>query len=242
MPIHDWTRVEAGDFHHFHQTWIPLIATALNRGLLPPEFMALAEQITGRPIPDVVTLQTRQQQSGPGGMAVLETPPTARVVKKFEQNNYAKRADHIVIRHGRGKVVAIIEIMSPGNKSSRNAIDAFVKKASEILNQGIHLLIVDMFPPTPRDPQGIHKAISDEFEDEPFDFLPDKPLTVASYIGGDAPIAYVDSLGVGDVLPAPALFLSDSYYIRAPLESTYMDAWDAYPTLLKEIIETPRTF
>ena len=30
MPIHDWTRAEAGDFHHFHQTWIPLLAAALN--------------------------------------------------------------------------------------------------------------------------------------------------------------------------------------------------------------------
>ena len=22
MPIHDWTRVDAGIFHHFHQRWI----------------------------------------------------------------------------------------------------------------------------------------------------------------------------------------------------------------------------
>lgn len=33
MPIHDWTRVEAGDFHHFHQRWIQDIAAALNTGL-----------------------------------------------------------------------------------------------------------------------------------------------------------------------------------------------------------------
>ncbi len=58
MPIHDWTRLEAGDFHHFHQAWITYIANNLNGGLLPPEFMALSEQVTGRPIPDVVTLQT----------------------------------------------------------------------------------------------------------------------------------------------------------------------------------------
>ena len=76
------------------------------------------------------------------------------MIAKFEKINYAKRADRVVIRHGRGKVVAIIEIMSPGNKDSRNAIRTFVEKAADILNQGVNLLVVDLFPPTPRDPRG----------------------------------------------------------------------------------------
>ena len=59
MPIHDWTRLEPGDFHDFHQCWVVELRNALNGGLLPPGYMAMAEQVTGRPIPDVVTLQTR---------------------------------------------------------------------------------------------------------------------------------------------------------------------------------------
>lgn len=55
MPIHEGTRAEAGDFHHFHQTWIPLLAAALNSGGRLPEFMALAGPVTGRPSPDAVT-------------------------------------------------------------------------------------------------------------------------------------------------------------------------------------------
>ena len=35
MPIHDWTRVDAGIYHHFHHEWISSINHALNRGLLP---------------------------------------------------------------------------------------------------------------------------------------------------------------------------------------------------------------
>ena len=65
MPIHDWTRVEAGDFHDFHQCWVVAIRNALNAGLLPPGYMAMAEQVTGRPIPDVVTLQAREPKEGP---------------------------------------------------------------------------------------------------------------------------------------------------------------------------------
>jgi hypothetical protein len=242
MPIHDWTRLEPGDFHHFHQGWITFLANALNAGGLPPGFMALAEQVTGRPIPDVVALQARPRADWPGGVATTPARPTARLVQKVQRINYAKRKDRVVIRHGRGRVVAIIEIVSPGNKDSRNALRTFVEKAADVLNQGVNLLVVDLFPPTPRDPQGVHKAIWDEFvEDEPFPFLPDKPLTVASYIGGDLPTAYVETVGVGDPLPDMPIFLSDAEedYVPAPLEATYQQAWAVFPALLKELIDPP---
>jgi hypothetical protein len=237
MPIHDWTRVEAGDFHDFHQCWVVGIRNALNSGLLPPEYMAMAEQVTVRPIPDVVTLNIREPQGDSGGIAIAEAPPTARVIAKLNKTNYAKRADRVVIRHGRGRVVAIIEILSPGNKDSRHAIRSFVENAADILSQGVNLLVVDHFPPTPRDPQGIHKAIWDEFGDEPFEAPTGKPLTVASYLGGDIPTAYVESIGVGDLLPPLPIFLSETRYIPAPLEITYQQAWAVFPSLLKGLVE-----
>jgi hypothetical protein len=240
MPIHDRTRGEAGDFHHFHQTWIELLAAALNRGGLPPGFMALAEQVAGRPVPDVVTLEFRSLRAGAGGVAIAPPPaPSARVIRRLERINYAKRADRVVIRRGRGRVVAIIEILSPGNKDSRHAIRSFVEKAADNLSQGIHLVVVDLFPPTPRDPQGIHKAIWDEFAEEPFDSLQNKPLTVASYIGGDLPTAYEESVGVGDHLRSIPLFLTEYDYVPCPLDATYEDAWAVFPDMLKEILEPP---
>lgn len=44
MPIHDWTKVDAGIFHAFHHGWIEELARALNRGLLPADYYALPEQ------------------------------------------------------------------------------------------------------------------------------------------------------------------------------------------------------
>jgi hypothetical protein len=35
------------------------------------------------------------------------------------------------------------------------------------------------------------------------------------------------------------LAYTPDYYVLAPLEATYMEAWDVYPALLKELIETP---
>ena len=41
MPIHDWTRVDAGTFHAFHVSWVSAIQEALNDGLLPCRRAAL---------------------------------------------------------------------------------------------------------------------------------------------------------------------------------------------------------
>src|SRR5262245_62169594 len=44
MPIHNWTRVDAGLFHAFHHNWITSLSAALNDGVLPPDYYALPEQ------------------------------------------------------------------------------------------------------------------------------------------------------------------------------------------------------
>jgi len=56
MPIHDWTKVKPGVFHALHHGWIEEIASALNAGLLPPDFYALPKQREGGFGPDVLAL------------------------------------------------------------------------------------------------------------------------------------------------------------------------------------------
>ena len=57
MPIHDWERVDAGIFHHFHHIWIDAITRVLNQRLLPRDYYALAEQQGAGFNPDVLTLK-----------------------------------------------------------------------------------------------------------------------------------------------------------------------------------------
>jgi Protein of unknown function (DUF4058) len=92
------------------------------------------------------------------GLAVLTTPPRTRYVQRAEADAYARKANRVTVRHKQGRVVAVLEIVSPGNKSGRTALHNFVEKMTDLLDQGIHLLIVDLFPPSNRDPQGIHKS------------------------------------------------------------------------------------
>lgn len=243
MPIHDWTRVDAGLFHHFHQDWIVELCRGLNAGHLPPGFTALTDQQVGGPIPDVLTLSRRPKGvDGPaagGGLAVATAPPKARFVVESEGDVYARRANRIRIHHRHGEVVAIIEIVSPGNKGSRAALKAFVAKTSDLIWQGIHLLVIDLFPPSDRDPQGIHKAIWDEIGERPFELPTDKPLTVAAYRAAPVKAAYVEPLAVGDELPELPIFLTDEEYVPAPLEVTYRASWAAFPADFKELLEPP---
>ncbi len=233
MPIHDWSRVDAGIFHHFHQAWTIEITYALNGGGLPPGYFALAEQIVSGPIPDVVTLQRRPDSARPpieaGGIALADAPPRARFTTTAEVDPYVAKANHIAIKHRLGRVAAVIEIVSPGNKGSQHALRSFVEKSYDLLNSGVNLLVVDLFPPSRRDPQGIHKAIWDTIHDEPFDLPLDKPLTVAAYMGGELKRAYIEPVAVGDLLPELPIFLDDRTYVPAPLESTYQSTWSKCP-------------
>lgn len=240
MPIHDWTRVDPGLFHDFHQVWTIELRNALNHGVLPPGYFALAEQVVSGPVPDVVTLESREEDPDPsrsgGGVAVSEAPPRARFVSTVETDPYARKANRIVIRHRHGRVVAVIEVVSPGNKSSSHALRTFAK-AVELLSEGIHLLVIDLLPPSVRDPEGIHKANWEELSDEPFVLPADKSLTVAAYRAGAVNTAYVEPVAVGDRLPELPLFLDVETYVPAPLEATCQTAWTHCPDIVRDLLE-----
>jgi hypothetical protein len=242
MPVHDWTRVRPNRFHDFHQSWTIAIRNALNAGCLPSGYFAMVEQRTGGPEPDVITLELKPP-AGPasGGLAVDLQPPKARFVSRTDAETYARKANRVTVRHPDGDVVAVVEIISPGNKDSRHALRAFARKAVEFLQAGVHLLIVDLFPPSRRDPQGIHKAIWDRMHEEPFTLPPDKPLTLAAYAVGTETVAYIEPVAVGDTVPDMPIFLTADRYVPCPLEATYLTAWEQFPAPLRGPLESPPT-
>ena len=101
--------------------------------------------------------------------------------------------------------------------------------------------IIDLFPPTKRDPKGTHKAIWDEFQEEELELPPDKPLTLVSYDAGldQDRVAYVEFVAVGDAFPDMPLFLKSEVYVPAPLEETYQTTWNVFPAPMKRLLETP---
>lgn len=241
MPLHDWTRVDAGTYHDFHQGWTIEIRNRLNGGILPDGYFAMADQRVSGPEPDIVALRLRGPEPT-GGLVVAETPPRMKQVARVETEaaSYARKADRIAIRHGLGRVVAMIEVVSPGNKDSRHAIASFVAKAVEFLRNGIHFLVVDPFPPGPRDPDGIAQAIWDQLVGERLAIRPaEEQRIVAAFDAGEPLTAYVDPLAVGDALPVAPLFLAPGWYVNLPLEETYRASWAVTPRPIRDLLETP---
>jgi len=181
----------------------------------------------------------------PSGYSALVEPHGGSLVRKAKVA-LAARAHRIVIRHRLGEIVCVLEIVSPGNKSGRAALRAFVDKTIEFLRQGVHLLVIDILPPTARDPGGIHKPIWDDIEEEPLELSAGKPLTLAAYVAGDLftgreTTAYLELIGVADPLPDMPEYLDAHSYVPVPLEATYQAAWATCPADLRELVEAGRS-
>jgi hypothetical protein len=243
MPVHDWTQVGPGTFHDFHTAWITAIRTTLNDGLLPPDYYALAEQVAGDVGPDILTLRAAEpigDDGTTGGTAVAEAPPKVGFTASAEIDLYVLKQRTLVIRHSSDDhIVALLEILSPGNKSSRQAFRAFLEKAVAALAQGYHLLLIDLQPPHRRDPQGVHGALWGEICDDSYVAPSDKPLTLAAYSAGPVKKAYVTPIAVGDPLPDMPLFLTPGTYIYVPLEATYHEAWRGVPQRWRSVLDGP---
>ncbi len=256
MPIHDWTRVPAGIFHDFHLAWIAAIRNALNGGVLPDDLYALAEARTGGAEADVLTLERAGDQgeagefdpplpwspeadNGQGGVAVAERPPRFQVEETVAEVAFsARKQRRLVVRHVSGdRIVALLEIASPGNTDSRAAARQFVEKAAGAVMGGHHLSLIDLFPPGPQNPGGLHGAIWDELGGTPYAPPADRLLTLAAYRAADGATCYVEPTAVGRELPDLPLFFSPERYVNVPLAATYASAFAGVPRHLRARLE-----
>lgn len=250
----------AGTFHHFHSLWIADISRCLNEHFLPPGFYAMAEQHAGRLVPDILTLTSPQwisrvecsrvdyvsdcdtdeadERKSPlpeGAMALSETPPQVsfRSVPSDAKIYREKRQTIAIRQEPTSRIVAMIEIVSPGNKDGSKAMNEFVSKSLEVMNAGIHLLIVDLFPTSSSNPEGIHALLWDD----PFELPVDRRLTLVSYRIDQLNEAFIEPVAVGHSMPDMPVFLDPAWYVNVPLTSTYESAWRGVPKPFQHVLE-----
>jgi hypothetical protein len=248
MPVHDWTLVQPGIFHHFHTAWITHLSEAL-KPILPRGYYALAEQHLGRKQGDVLALHASdpdEHAKAPepphdGTVAVAEAPPkVSRRLEAFPAAKGGRRT--LTIRHLSGhRIIALVEILSPGNKSSADSVAEFVNKALAALRAKIHLMIVDLFPPSTHDPQGMSGVVWEHLDANEFALPDGKPLTLASFAAGTSTVVYLEHLAVGDPLTDMPLFLTSQRYVNLPLASTYDLTFDGMPDFWRDVLQGHKT-
>lgn len=250
MPMHDWTRVPTYEFKDFHTEWIVSLKHSIN-AVLPPGYRALAEQSLRTMGADVLTLQSeppapRGHRNGAvddGGAVATLTPPRVRLTEQAELMA-GFRQKRLAIRHvGEDRVVAILEIVSPGNKSGDTEFKRFVGKAVRAVRAEVNVLILDPWPPTPRDPNGIHGAIWPKLGGKPYTAPADRPLTFAAYEVADedaglGPRCYVEPSVVGEPLSEMPLFLTRDRYVSVPLEPCYQIALEGMSPQCRAALES----
>ncbi len=256
MGIHDWARVSAGTFHDFHTAWLTHLKEALNAGVLPDDYYAQAEQRAGQVVPDVLTLHAGDEHNGDEGadwppgedasttaLAIAEAPPQVSLTMRMSDAEvYHLKQKTLVIRHASDhRIVALLEIVSPANKDREPHVDSFVEKARSSVKQGLHFVLLDLLPPGPFDPQGMHGRVWWEIGGEQYEPPAGKPLTLASYNADEMAVAYVEPTAVGTPLIPMPLFLTPQRYINLPLPETYETAYRGVPKVWQRAIEADAT-
>ena len=250
MPVHDWTRVSAGTFHSFHLGWMAEMTRALNGGLLPADYYALAEQRAGDIDPDLLTLEQHAENVGDadgsieehgtgGGTALAVSPPKVRVIGEVDEASlYALKRRTLTIRHATNdRIVALLEIASPANKDRQQTVQRFADKSVAAIQAGFHVAILDLFPPRAHDPAGLASAVWEEIGGDRIVLPVGKPLTAASFRVAGRVQCYAEALAVGDRLPELPLFYDPDWYVTLPLESTYASAYEGVPRRWRRVIE-----
>ena len=257
MAIHDWSAVDTGVFHDFHLVWLAELRNLLNEELLPRPYYALAEPVIGEVEPDLITLQASssppQHSEADGssagrilredqGETAVALAPGRVLVHEISPDPYARRSRQIVIRDAwqGDRVVAAIEIVSRGNKTSHARADQLVRKTVAFLEKKIHILLIDIQQPTAIVPLGFHARICEDLGQEAPSSPDDRKLSVVSYqvLETGTLRAHFVPMKVGEALPEMPVFLGPHEFVRLPLERTYAEAFRNVPWKFRELLES----
>src|SRR5262245_35176366 len=140
--------VDERPWEGFHSYWAGALVHHLNKAILSAEYIAIPQVKMGSSVDvDVATLQEGNGLSSPsaganGGVATaIYAPPHPPL--SFSVDFGDLDLFEIQVRRERGlKLVAAIELVSPGNKDRPAHRDAFVRKCATYLQERVGVVIV----------------------------------------------------------------------------------------------------
>ncbi len=222
MPLLDHFQAPLHPRRHwesFHASWAVKLADMLTEQVLPAHFMAEAMVHIGPSVEiDEAPLDRHVEREITGnGVPSLEIPATF-------PDTFEVRVFNI---EGGPRLVAAIELVSPGNKDRAEERRAFCTKCASYLHQGVSLVMVDIV--TSRR-ANLHNEMMRLMEvGGAFEVAGESPLYAMAY----RPVrrdkrnlieAWTVPLALGHALPVMPLSLGGDVVLPLDLESAYMDA------------------
>lgn len=217
----------------FHSSWATRLADALTERWLPPNYIAEEYVHFGPSVEiDVATFEgetpaTAEEESGTVATVGTKvwTPPVADgVLAAVFPDTFEVR---VLSTDSGPKLVAAIELISPGNKDRASERKAFAIKCASYLYQGISVIIVDIV--TNRR-ANLHNEILRLMDGaENLQLPPESNLYAVAYRplrrGQDDTIdVWRSPLAIGRTLPTLALGLRADLAVPVDFEATYAEA------------------
>jgi hypothetical protein len=223
MPLHDWT--DRAGWEGMHIFWMTEIARAL-RAELPPGYRAVIGSsplvaVRVAPVkPDVsVTNGTPQPSTSPTPQPTTPEPDVEVAVATLEEDTSVQ-----VEREGR--LVAVVELISPRNKDRPAAREQYAARYLSYLHGGVHLMIVDVHrrPLGFSFPQLIAESLREVLPAPPAPSAVSYRVAAVAATGGRMLGVWHHPLVAGESLPSLPLALTLDARVSIDLEATYSRA------------------
>jgi hypothetical protein len=215
----------------FHSIWITQLVGQLNMRPLPSRFIAEGDVHIGLSVVvDVAAFEIDQPSgtspNGPVAVAVW-APPKPQIVVPVDLTTLQTFELQVYDLESARRLVAAVELVSPGNKDRPEARRAFLDKCATYLREGVSLAIVDVV--TTR---------QHNFHAELMGLLNAGETAVSAVASDLYGVAYrvhpvgkrtelelwPNALKLGESLPTLPLWLTESFCVPLELEPAYQTA------------------
>lgn len=214
----------------FHAAWATEIMRFLNRRL-PRRFLAQTFANLGAQVAADVA-----EFDSPGGAVLVNGPVAGAIVAQVEaptQTFSIRFSDDFGVEvrdvHDTGRVVSVIELVSPANKDRPESRLAFAAKCAAYLQKGIGLVVIDIVTARHADLHWellnvLNEAAGTSPAPEPLHAVGYRPVSRGTVCEVEA---WVRPLVMGQPLPGVPLSLGQAGLIVLDLDGTYKDACEA---------------
>jgi hypothetical protein len=222
MPLHDWT--DRPGWEGLHIFWMTEMARIL-RVELPPGYRAV---IGSSPLVAIGATAVKPDVAVTNGshpprpkIAPLVTPePDVEVAVATLQEDASVQVERD------GRLVAVVELVSPRNKDRPTSREQYAARYLSYLQSGVHLLLVDVHrrPLGFSFPQLIAASLQFELPVPPAPSVVSYRVGASAATGGRMLAVWQHPLIMGDPLPRMPLSLTLDEAVMIDLESTYARA------------------